>query len=148
MTDKGLVISTEKGLAEVEVSCFEGCQNCSARSLCIGNKQNKGRLSAKNPIQAKPGDEVKVEIPETGYSQALSLLFGGLLAAMLIGLGAGYLTAHFLSIPLFPACLSGIAIGLISGGLSLSLVFRRKNQTQLYPVIIDILKKGDHYGPA
>ena len=148
MTDRGLVISTKEGIAQVEVSCFEGCQNCSARSLCIGNKQNKGRLFVKNPLQAKPGDEVKVEIPETGYSQALSLLFGGLLAAMFIGLGAGYLAASLLSLPLFLACLVGIAIGLISGGFLLSIIFRRKNQNQLYPVIIDILKKGDHYVSA
>ena len=146
MTDKGVVISTKKGIAQVEVRCLEGCQNCSARSLCIGNKQNKGRLSAKNPLQAKPGDEVKVEIPEPRYSQALSLLFGGLLAGMLFGLGAGNLAALLLSIPLFPASLIGTTIGLISGGLLLSIIFRRKNQTQLYPVIIGILKKGDRYG--
>ncbi len=146
MTDKGLVISTEKGIAQVEVSCFEGCQNCTVRSLCIGNKQNMGRLSVKNPLQAKPGDEVKVEIPETRYSQALSQLFGGLLAAVLIGLGGGYLIALFCFIPLFLTCLIGVTAGLAFGALILSIVFRRKNENQLYPVIIDILKKGEQNG--
>jgi len=148
MTDNGLVIATEKGLAEVEVSCFEGCLSCSARSLCIGNKKNKGRLSVKNPLQAQPGDEVKVKIPETQYCQALSLLFGGLLVALLVGLGIGYLIATLFFFPLFQASLAGLATGLVFGGLILFIIFRRKNEDQLYPVIIDILKKGDRYGSA
>jgi positive regulator of sigma E activity len=148
MTDNGLVIATDKDLAEVEVSCFEGCQNCAASSLCIGNKQNKGRISVKNPLQAQPGDMVKVEIPENQYGRALSLLFGGLLMAMLIGLGGGYLAAALFSFSLLPASLIGLASGLVFGGLILSAFFRRNKEDQLYPVITDILKKGDHYGPA
>ncbi len=148
MTDNGLVIGTDTGLAEVEVSCFEGCQGCSARNLCIGNKQNKGRLSVKNPLRAEPGDLVKIEIPENQYSKALSLLFGGLLIAMLIGLGGGYLTATFFSLSLLPTSIIGLTAGLVLGGLFLSVIFRQKKEDQLYPVIIDILKKGDHHGPA
>jgi positive regulator of sigma E activity len=148
MTDNGLVIATDNGLAEVEVSCFEGCQSCAARSLCIGNKQNKGRISVKNPLLAKPGDQVKIEIPENQYGKALSLLFGGLLTAMLIGFGGGCLIARLFSFSLLPASVVGLAAGLALGGLILSVLFRRNKEHQLYPVIIDILKKGDHYGPA
>ena len=64
MTDNGLVIATRKNIAEVEVNCLDGCHDCTARSLCIGNKQNKGRLSVKNPLDAMPGDMVKIQIPE------------------------------------------------------------------------------------
>lgn len=148
MTDNGLVIATDKELAEVEVSCFEGCQSCAARSLCIGNKQNKGRISVKNPLQANPGDQVKIEIPENQYSKALSLLFGGLLVALLIGLWGGYLVATLFYFSLLPASVIGLAAGLVLGGLILSVIFRRNKKDQLYPVIIDILKKGDHYGSA
>ncbi len=148
MTDNGLVLASNKGFAEVEVSCFDECQHCSARSLCIGNKQNKGRLSVKNPLQAMPGDQVKIEIPESQYSKALSLLFGGWLSAMLIGLAGGYLIASLFSFSTFQACLIGLAAGLVLGGLILLIIFRRKNEDQLYPVIIDILKKGDSYGSA
>ena len=89
MTDSGLVLTTAGGLAEVEVACFEGCHECGARSLCIGSKKNTGRLSVKNPLHALPGDEVKIHIPESRYSQALIKLFGGLLACILLGMTGG-----------------------------------------------------------
>jgi positive regulator of sigma E activity len=146
MTDNGLVISTEKDLAEVEVHCFEGCHDCSARSLCIGNKQKKSRLSVKNPIHAEPGDEVEIQIPEDNYNRALILLFGGLLAAILCGMGGGALVAAIFSLPSFKASFIGLVSGLIIGGLVLTLVFRQKNKAQLYPVIIGIIKKGGCYG--
>jgi positive regulator of sigma E activity len=148
MTDNGLVITTEKDFAQVEVACFDGCQECTAQSLCIGNKQNQGRLSVKNPIHALPGDKVKIQIPEDRYNQALILLFGGLLAALFIGMGGGYLAASLFSLSPPLASFTGLALGLIIGGLSLSRIFRQKNKQQLYPVIVDIIKKGESYGPA
>ena len=148
MTDNGLVITTEKDLAEVEVNCFDGCHGCTAQSLCVGNKKNKGRLSVKNPIDAEPGDEVKINIPEDHYSSALILLFGGLLFALLLGMGGGYMMASFFSLPSYLASLIGLIAGVTFGGFILSRVFRRKNKEQLYPVIIDIIKKGDCYGSA
>jgi len=148
MTDNGLVIAAEKDLAEVEVVCFEGCHDCTARSLCIGNKQNKGRLSVKNPLHALPGDEVKIQIPEDRYSRALILLFGGLLVAALLGMGGGHLLALVFSLSSYLARFIGLAAGLVIGGLVLTRIFRRKNKEHLYPVIIDIIKKGDCYGSA
>jgi positive regulator of sigma E activity len=148
MTDNGLVIATQKDLAEVEVECFVECHDCTAKSLCIGNKQNKGRLSVKNPLHAHPGDEVIIQIPEDRYSQALILLFGGLLVAILLGMGGGYLLALVFSFSYFVASLFGLVIGLILGGSILALIFRQKNKEQLCPVIIDIIKKGDCYGSA
>jgi positive regulator of sigma E activity len=148
MTDKGLVISTGTDLAEVEVSCFLGCHDCAARSLCIGNKQNKGRLSVKNPLQALPGDEVKILIPEDRYSMALIQLFGGLLLALLLGMAGGYLLSLILNLSSILPSFIGLVAGLFSGGYVLTRVFRRKNREILYPVIVDIIKKGDCYGSA
>ena len=148
MTDKGRVIASGNNLAEVEVSCLEGCHDCTARTLCIGNKQNKGRLSVKNPLRALPGDEVRIEIPEEHYSQALILLFGGLLCALLLGMGCGYVFSLLFAIPAFLSSFVGLVGGLTIGSLILFRIFRRKNKDQLYPVIIDIIKKGDCYGSA
>lgn len=148
MKDSGFVLTVEKDFAEVEVSCFEGCHDCSARSLCIGHKHNKGRLSVKNPLRAKPGDEVMIEIPEVHYNKALIQLFGGLLVALLVGIGGGYLISFLLPFPSLLTSLFGLVAGLFLGGSWLSRMFKRKNQQQLYPVIIDILKKGGCYGQA
>ncbi len=83
MKDKGLVVSSQNKLAEVEVQCFAACLNCSAQSLCLGQSQSKGRVSAKNPLEAMPGDTVFLDIPETMYNKSLSLIFGTLLLATL-----------------------------------------------------------------
>ncbi len=148
MRDNGLVLAVERNLAEVEVSCLEGCDDCAARSLCIGHKHTKGRLSVKNPLGAKPGDEVIIQIPEGNYSKALILLFAGLLVAMLAGMGGGYMISFLLPVSHLSASILGLFIGLIFGGFGLYRIFRRKNQQKLYPEIIDILNKGDHYGQA
>ena len=148
MTDVGLVISTEKGMAEVEVSCFEGCHDCSAKSLCIGNKQNKGLLCVKNPIRAHPGDKVKIRIPEDKYHLALIWLFGGFLAAIIFGMGSGYLLGSLLSLRSSFTGPIGLAAGLVFGGIVIARIFRSKNKELLYPVIIDIIKKGECYGSA
>ena len=148
MTDNGLVIAAEKDFAEVEVSCFDGCQDCTARSLCVGNKQAKGRLSVRNPLRALPGDEVKIHIPEARYNQALIHLFGGLLFALLLGMAGGYAWSLLFALPpLLPSCI-GLVAGLILGGIILTRLFRQKNKEHLYPVIIDIIKKGECYGSA
>lgn len=148
MTDNGLVITAGKDFAEVEVSCFEGCHDCSARSLCIGNKQNKGRVSVKNPLNALPGDEVKIQIPEDHYNRALIHIFGGLLFALLLGMGGGYVLSLLSALPSFLASCIGLVAGLFLGGGVLTRLFRRKNKEYLYPVIIDIIKKGECYGSA
>lgn len=148
MRDNGLVLAVERNLAEVEVKCLEGCKDCAARSLCIGHNQTKGRLSVKNPLGAKPGDEVIIEIPEEHYSKALALLFAGLLIAMLAGIGGGYMVSFILPFSSLSTSIFGFVAGLVVGSFILSRLFRRKNEQKLYPEIIDILKKGDHYVQA
>ena len=115
MRDNGLVLAVDRNLAEVEVSCLEGCDDCAARSLCIGHKQIKGRLSVRNPLGAKPGDKVIIEIPEEHYSKALALLFSGLLIAMLAGMGGGYLMAFLLPFPSLSTSIFGFVAGLLIG---------------------------------
>jgi positive regulator of sigma E activity len=148
MRDNGLVLAVERNLAEVEVSCLEGCDDCVARSLCIGRKQTKGRLSVRNSLGAQPGDQVTIEIPEEHYSKALALLFAGLLIAMLAGMGGGYLLALLLPFSSLSTSIFGFVIGLLIGVFFLSRLFRKKNEQKLYPEIIDILNKGDHYVQA
>jgi len=148
MRDKGFVISTENGYAEVEVTCLDACKDCAAHNLCGGATQNKGRLSVKNTLSAKPGDEVMIEIPDLHYSRALSQLFGLLLLSLLTGLGAGYLASFLLAVSSPLSSLVGLVLGLLFGGCGIYYVFQRKNKYRLYPVITDIIKKGDCHGQA
>lgn len=143
MRDKGIVVTTEEDMAQVEVEGFiESCQNCSAQSLCIGQNHSKGLLTARNPLRAGPGDEVEIEIPETKYSRALILLFGSLLAASLLGIGIGSLLSPLLPLSSSASSLLGLLFALLVAGLALLRYFRAKNKASLYPVIIDVAKKG------
>lgn len=147
MKDKGLVLNTKEDMAQVEVQCFaDFCQKCSAQSLCVGHNQSKGLLMVRNPLRASPGDEVEVEVPDTKYSRYLILLFGSLLAASLVGIGAGSLLAPLLPLSPSAASLLGFISALIIAGIFLSRYFGAKNKASLYPVIIDIIKKGERHG--
>lgn len=143
MKDKGRVVSTKNDLAQIEVSCLtDSCQKCSARNICAGNNQSKGLLTVKNPLNANSGDEVEIEIPDTKYNMALILLFGSLLVASLLGMGVGYVLS-----PLFPLSSQemsffGLLLFLILAGIILWRHFHKKNNTPLYPVIIDIIKRN------
>ncbi len=146
MQDSGLVISTQNKLAEVEVQCFAACHNCSAQTLCIGQSQSKGLLSAKNPIQAQPGNTVSLEIPETRYNKSLILLFGTFLLAALLGMAAGHFSAALFSLPSPASSILGLFLGLFVSGFWLFRFFRKKNNDRLFPVITAIINKGGHHG--
>ncbi len=147
MKDKGLVVSTKNDFAQVEVQCLiESCASCSARSLCTGRDKSKGLLEVQNPLNACTGDEVEIEIPETKYNQALILLFGTLLIAALLGMGAGYFLSPIVPMPSSTASFLGLILAVLGTGLFLFRYFRKKNKIHMYPVIINILNKGDCHG--
>jgi positive regulator of sigma E activity len=146
MKDKGIVVYTDNDFARVEVSCLEACHGCSASSLCIGQKNATGLLSVRNPLNAKTGDRVQIAIPESRYSNALILLFGVLLFAILAGMGLGYLLSPVLPLSSSGSSLLGLALGVVFAGIGLSHRFKSINNNSLYPEIIEILNKGGSYG--
>jgi len=146
MRDNGTVVSIEDNYARVEVACLEVCQGCTASSLCIGQKNAKGLLSVRNPLEAKAGDHVQISIPESSYSKALILLFGILLFAILVGMGLGYLISPVLPLSSSESSFFGIALCVMIAGIGLSFRFKRIDNNSLYPEIIEILNKGGSYG--
>jgi LPXTG-motif cell wall-anchored protein len=146
MKDKGLVIAAKNRSAEVEVNCLEACQGCAAKALCIGQSQKKGILSANNPLEARPGDEVTVDIPEEVYSKYLIFIFGALLVSALMGMAAGYFGAAFLPLSGSTASIIGLFLGLAAAGVWLYFYFRKKANARLFPTITGIIQKGGHHG--
>ena len=146
MKDKGTVVSTENDFARVEVACLKACQDCSASGLCIGQKNDRGLLSVKNPLHAKTGDLVFIAIPESHYSKALILLFGVLLFATLAGMGLGYVFSPVLPLSSSGSSLLGVCFGITLAGIGLSRRFKRINNESLYPQITEILNKGGIHG--
>ncbi|MFQ5721928.1 MAG: SoxR reducing system RseC family protein [Candidatus Aminicenantales bacterium] len=147
MKDNGLVLKTIEDLAVVKVECLvEACGHCAAKSLCTGSSASSGQLTAKNPLKALPGDRVELEIPESRYNKALILIFSSLLAAGLIGLAVGYLLSFWLPISSQKASLFAFLAFIILASFSLYRYFRQRNKSFFYPVITDIIKKGDRHG--
>ena len=142
MKDKGVVVSTEKEFARVQVDCFSGCHDCTAHALCIGEKNKDGILSVRNPLGADRGDEVGLSIPEARYNRSLIVLFGSLLAATLAGGGAGYALGPHLSLAPSVGGAVGLAAALFLAGFWLARRFQKINSSALYPEIIEIIKKG------
>ncbi len=144
--DNARVVSTDADLARVEVNCLSACEDCHARLLCAGNKQDNGLISALNPLNAAPGDRVLIEVPESRYNRALIFLFGTLLTAALIGMGAGYALSGVLRLSSSKAGAAGLILGLLLGGLGLFMSFPKKSRKYLYPVITAITAKGGCHG--
>ncbi|MCJ7679560.1 MAG: SoxR reducing system RseC family protein [Candidatus Aminicenantes bacterium] len=142
MTDKGTVVETFEGMAKVEVLCLSACRDCSAHALCVGHQDSRGLISARNPIRAAVGDEVGLSIPESSYNRALILLFGGLLAAILLGLTGGYLLGRAGKIPAETASVLGLFLGLFGGLAGFVPVFKKWNTNKLFPVITENYGKG------
>ena len=140
------MIAIQGDLAQVRVDCAQACQECSASSLCKGSAEKDGMISAQNPMDAAPGDEVLIEVPESRYNRALIRLFSALLGGALLGAVAGYGLSGPLSLD---PSLSGplgffVGLGFVIPGLIL--YFRKINLRYLSPSIIEIIQKGERHG--
>ncbi len=82
MTERGLVIDTDKRIAQVVVEKSENCEGCNACGI------GKGRTmiaEVENSLNAKKGDSVLVEVSDRQAIKAALLVFGLPLAALFIG---------------------------------------------------------------
>ncbi|MCD6192288.1 MAG: SoxR reducing system RseC family protein [Candidatus Aminicenantes bacterium] len=144
MKDIGVVCKIMDNLAEVEITPIASqCEHCPARSLCGTNGHTrKGYLTVKNPLQAKVGDQVEIEIPEDKYQTTLIFIFGTFLIALLGGALAGYLLAFLLNLEPAWLSLTGLIIALIMAGIFVKIKLNQKNKESLWPTIVNILAKG------
>jgi len=148
MKDIGVVCKTMNDLAEVEVNPIAAqCEHCAARSICSTDEQTrKGYLTVKNPLQAKVGDRVEIEIPEGKYQSTLIFIFGIFLIAILGGAFGGYILASLLELDSAWLSLAGLIIALITAGIFVKIKLSQKNKESLWPTIVNILAKGEANG--
>lgn len=145
MRDEALVKKIDGPYAEVIVQPKEACHSCASRALCSINESGDNILRVLNPLAARPGDVVEIEIPEATYSHQLILIFGLLILISLIGAGLGTILSSWSGLS---ASLAG-AIGFFAGAGLASLIiwqiFRRPKKT-VFPVICAILNRngGSH----
>jgi positive regulator of sigma E activity len=146
MRDSATVIRVQNDLTWVKVSPKVACCECSARALCSAKQDEEGKLAVRNPVDARPGDEVEIEVPETDYTRALSDIFGFLLIGSLAGLALGYILSPIGSLAAGENGLIGLLVGLGLSGLAIRRRYRAAKRDGGWPVIVEILKKGGFHG--
>ena len=82
MTECGLVIDTNEQIAHVKVEKSKNCDGCSACGVGRGRTMI---AEVDNPINAKKGDSVLIEVSDKQAIKAGLLIFGLPLAALFIG---------------------------------------------------------------
>lgn len=112
MLDQGVVSKVERNLAWVEFAPSSECVKCGA---CHAAASGKMILEAENPIEAKVGDWVEVEVSSATKVFFPLLVFGIPILFLIIGISLGSLISERMRIML------GV-IFLIIGFLSLKLV--------------------------
>jgi len=145
MRDSATVIRVENSLAWVQAKPKVACCNCSAMSLCAGNKDEKGLLAVRNPLRAMPGDEVEIEVPEAGYARELAKIFGLLLIASLVGMAVTYIVSPLGKFTRGENAFFGLLAGLLLGGYGIYRHYHRGKGLSGWPVIVDILDKEESH---
>lgn len=145
MRDEGLVQKTTGGLAEVLVQAREACHSCAARAMCSADSKGAAVLRVLNPVAAKPGDLVEIEVPETAYSRQFITMFGVFLVAALTGTLLGGLLAKAINLSTNLAAALGFFLGVAVAGVINWVHFRRAKHKTL-PVILSILTPGGIHG--
>lgn len=130
------VVSTSPGQAKVAIVRSEACGNCPAKSMCSAASGNINYLVVKNPVEAKPGEKVIIELRPEALLKATAMVYLLPATAMVAGATAGWLqTGTDL----------GAMIGALGGFLVTSLFLflhsRRKKDTT-GPVISEVQSPG------
>jgi sigma-E factor negative regulatory protein RseC len=77
---EGVVIGVKDGMAQVKTSRHNDCENCGA---CPGNSAMV--LDAQNPVGAKPGQRVIVEVKEVNMLKSAFIVYLLPLIAVFVG---------------------------------------------------------------
>ncbi|OPX18580.1 hypothetical protein BXT86_00505 [candidate division WOR-3 bacterium 4484_100] len=133
MEEVGKVVKKEDGIVVIQIPISEHCSRCAMSKVCFASESDFRNIRARNLIDAKIGDTVKLNIP-THKRVFLSFVVFGLpiftgIIGILIGQGSGNL---------------GTAIGALTGlGIGLAIVklvdlFWGKKQL---PRVIEVCKE-------
>ncbi len=146
MRDEALVKKIEGPYAEVIVEPKEACHSCASRALCSISESGLSLLRVLNPLSAKPGDIVEIEIPEATYSRQLIFIFSLLILISVFGAALGTILSSRSGLSASLAGALGFFAGAGLASLIIWLIFRRPKK-RVFPTICAIIKSnGGFYG--
>lgn len=132
---EGIVIELTGEMARVKTSRHNDCENCGA---CPGNSAIV--LDVRNPVGAKVGQHVIVEVQEVGMLKAAFIVYVLPLLAIFAGAAMGYFLSDYLNKAALWFEVSG---GLIAFVISVIYIkfFDRSARTdaKMQPVIVSII---------
>ena len=87
--EKGIVVTTKKGTAEIALIESGSCEECTAKIFCKPSNVSESKIiEVSDPFGVNPGDEVEIQIAGTAVMKA-SILYGVPLALILAGIMIG-----------------------------------------------------------
>jgi sigma-E factor negative regulatory protein RseC len=89
LVEEGIIISSDKGVAEVGLIENENCEECSAKLFCKPGENTTKTIRAYDPFDSNPGDGVRISIPGNAVLKATVLLYGVPLLLLLVGILLG-----------------------------------------------------------
>lgn len=115
LTEKGIVLKSENGVAEVGLSESDACKECSAKLFCSPSENKSKTITALDPYGVEVGDRVTISVSGQTVLKATILLYG---------------------IPLL------ILVGIIAIGLEL---FNSSSLPELYSFLLAVSGMGIYY---
>ena len=136
LKETATVVSTSPGQAKVAIVRSEACGNCPSKSMCSTASGNINVLEVRNPVEAKPGEKVVIELQPETLIKATAMVYLFPATAMVIGTTVGWLkTGSDL----------GAIIGALAGFAAASLflyLHGRKHDSEKGPKISEVLSPG------
>jgi len=136
LKETATVVSTSPGQAKVAIVRSEACGNCPSKSMCNTASGNINVLEVRNPVEAKPGEKVVIELQPETLIKATAMVYLFPATAMVVGTTVGWLkTGSDL----------GAIIGALAGFAAASLflyLHGRKHDSEKGPKISKVLSPG------
>lgn len=132
---EGIVIDVHGNMAKVKTSRHNDCDNCGA---CPGNSAII--LDALNPVDAKRGQLVVIEIQQINMLKAAFIVYMLPLVAVFIGAVAGGAAAEYWAFPIAGSrIIGGLAAFLLAVGYIRYFDYSARSDDKMQPVIVKVL---------
>lgn len=136
LKEAATVVSTSASKAKVAIIRSEACGNCPAKTMCSTASGNINVLEVRNPLEARPGQKVIIELQPEALVKATAMVYLVPAIAMVTGATAGWLQADTDLGSMF-----GALTGLIAASLFL-FWHGRRGKTTKGPKISKVLSPG------
>ncbi len=141
IVEKGIVLKSSKGHAEVALTSGDNCGECSAKLFCKPGDDDKKILEVLDPLHSAPGDEVIISVEGKSIFKVSFLLYGVPLIILILAIIVGVeIFKNSYSPELFSFLFSLVITGVY---YTLFLfISKKRNNDALIPKITSILNRA------